>query len=70
VKRKEQKQKMREMTPLELNEKLKEAKEEYFNLRFQRGAGQLENFSRLKQAKHQIARINTLIKEKALEAVK
>jgi len=70
VKRKEQNQKLREMTPLELAEKLKEAKEEYFNLRFQRGAGQLENYSRLSLAKHQIARISTLIKEKALEAVK
>ena len=46
--------------------KLKDLKEEYFNLRFQHGVGQLENTSALSKVKKDIARINTLIRAQEL----
>jgi large subunit ribosomal protein L29 len=47
----------------ELQLKLKEAKEELFNLRFQAATGQLDNTSRILQTRKDIARICTVIKE-------
>jgi len=47
----------------ELLQKLREAKEELFNLRFQAATGQLDNTSRIKETKKDIARICTLIRE-------
>lgn len=46
----------------ELNDKLKEAKEELFNIRFQHAAGQLDNPMKLNLARRNIARILTIIK--------
>ena len=46
--------------------KLKEAKEELFNLRFQSATGQLENNGRLKAVKRDIARIYTVLREREL----
>ena len=57
---------VREMSPEERERKLVDLKEELFNLRFQHGAGQLENSQKLKQTKRDIARIKTVIRE-ALE---
>jgi len=57
---------IREMSPDERERKLLDLKQEMFNLRFQHGAGQLENSQKLKQTKRDIARINTIIRE-ALE---
>jgi large subunit ribosomal protein L29 len=57
---------IREMSPDERERKLVDLKQEMFNLRFQHGAGQLENPQKLKQTKRDIARINTIIRE-ALE---
>jgi large subunit ribosomal protein L29 len=57
---------IREMSPDERERKLVDLKQEMFNLRFQHGAGQLENSQKLKQTKRDIARINTIIRE-ALE---
>jgi large subunit ribosomal protein L29 len=48
------------MTNVDLEEKLREAKEELFNLRFQAATGALENTARLKLAKREIARILTV----------
>jgi large subunit ribosomal protein L29 len=48
--------------PEEYAAKLKDLKEEYFNLRFQHGVGQLENTSALSQVKKNIARIKTMIR--------
>ena len=42
--------------------KLKDLKEQYFNLRFQHGVGQLENTSTLSKARKDIARMKTLIR--------
>jgi large subunit ribosomal protein L29 len=50
----------------ELFEKEKELGEELFNLRFQHATGQLENVMRIPQVKRDIARVETILKEKAL----
>ena len=47
----------------ELNEELVAAKKELFNLRFQNATNQLENTSRIKEVRKNIARIQTLITE-------
>jgi len=49
--------------------KLKEAKEELFNLRFQAATGQLENHGRLRTVKREIARIYTVMRERELGIV-
>jgi large subunit ribosomal protein L29 len=53
----------------ELVSKLKEAKEELFNLRFQGATGQLESHGRLRVVKHEIARIYTVMRERELGIV-
>ena len=49
----------------ELNEELVAAKNELFNLRFQNATNQLDNTSRIKEVRKNIARIQTVITEKA-----
>ena len=49
----------------ELNEELVAAKKELFNLRFQNATNQLDNTSRIKEVRKNIARIQTIITEKA-----
>jgi large subunit ribosomal protein L29 len=53
----------------ELVAKLKEAKEELFNLRFQAATGQLESHGRLRTVKREIARIYTVMHERELGIV-
>ena len=55
---------IREMTPDELNAKLKELKSELFNLRFQHAINQLENPHKLEVVKRDIARVMTVLNEK------
>jgi large subunit ribosomal protein L29 len=50
----------------ELVNKLKEHKEELFNLRFQSATGQLDNNKRLQTVRHDIARIYTVMREREL----
>jgi large subunit ribosomal protein L29 len=50
----------------ELITKLKESKEELFNLRFQSATGQLDNNKRLQTVRHDIARIYTVMREREL----
>ncbi|AJP03345.1 50S ribosomal protein L29 [Streptomyces leeuwenhoekii] len=57
---------LRELGNEELLNKLREAKEELFNLRFQAATGQLENHGRLKAVRKDIARIYTLMREREL----
>lgn len=57
---------LRQLGDEELVDKLREAKEELFNLRFQGATGQLENNSRLKVVRKDIARIYTLMHEREL----
>ena len=52
----------------ELNEELVAAKKELFNLRFQNATNQLDNTARIKEVRKNIARIQTLITEKAKAA--
>ena len=52
----------------ELQEELVSAKKELFNLRFQNATNQLDNTSRIKDVRRNIARIQTVITEKAKEA--
>ena len=49
----------------ELNEELVAAKKELFNIRFQNATNQLDNTSRIKEVRKNIARIQTVITEKA-----
>jgi large subunit ribosomal protein L29 len=49
-----------------LEEKLRESKEELFNLRFQAATGQLESHGRLQQVRREIARIYTVLREREL----
>jgi large subunit ribosomal protein L29 len=60
---------LRELGDEELVGKLREAKEELFNLRFQAATGQLENHGRLKAVRKDIARIYTLMRERELGIV-
>ena len=57
---------MRELTDDELVLRLREAKEELFNLRFQMATGQLDNNRRLRTVKQDIARIYTVMREREL----
>ena len=52
----------------ELNEQLVAAKKELFNLRFQNATNQLDNTSRIKEVRKNIARIQTVITEKSQNA--
>ncbi|WP_203338559.1 50S ribosomal protein L29 [Nocardioides limicola] len=54
------------LNDVDLATKLREAKEELFNLRFQAATGQLENNSRLRTVKKDIARIYTVVREREL----
>ena len=54
------------MTNIDLESKLREAKEELFNLRFQAATGQLESHGRLRTVKKDIARIYTVVREREL----
>ncbi|GAB2756230.1 50S ribosomal protein L29 [Nocardioides salsibiostraticola] len=51
---------------VDLEAKLREAKEELFNLRFQAATGQLESHGRLRTVKKDIARIYTVVREREL----
>jgi large subunit ribosomal protein L29 len=55
-----------ELTDVDLETKLRESKEELFNLRFQAATGQLESHGRLRMVKKDIARIYTVVREREL----
>jgi large subunit ribosomal protein L29 len=56
---------LREKSTEELNQELVNAKKELFNLRFQNATNQLENTSRIKEVRKNIARIQTVITAKS-----
>ena len=58
-------QELNQKTVVELNEELVAAKKELFNLRFQNATNQLDNTSRIKEVRRNIARIQTVISAKA-----
>lgn len=57
---------LRDLTDLELEQKIREFKEELFNLRFQHATAQLDNPMRIKEVKKNIARIKTVVREREL----
>jgi large subunit ribosomal protein L29 len=61
-------QDLRDVDDSELLTRLKEAKQELFNLRFQNVTGQLDNPARLGQVRKDVARINTLLREREIAA--
>ena len=58
---------LRNLTPEELEMKGKELKKDLFTLRFQLVTGRIENPSRIKATRREIARMKTITREKALE---
>ncbi len=61
-------QKFHEMSTNELNTRLNELKIELFNLRFQLATSQLTNHMIIKETKHDIARVKTVLRERELKA--
>jgi large subunit ribosomal protein L29 len=59
---------LRELPDEELLARIESAKEELFNLRFQLATGQLDNPTRLKEVRHETARIATVLREREIEA--
>jgi large subunit ribosomal protein L29 len=58
---------LRELPDEELLDRIESAKEELFNLRFQLATGQLDNPTRLRAVRHDVARIATVLRERELE---
>jgi large subunit ribosomal protein L29 len=59
---------LRELDIEELESRLSEAKRELFNLRFQVVTGQLDNVSRIRQVRRDVARIRTILREQEIAA--
>jgi large subunit ribosomal protein L29 len=59
---------LRELNDAELEQRLLEAKEELFNLRFQNATGQLDSTSRISQVRKDVARVETLLREREIAA--
>ena len=60
---------VRQMSSQELTDKLSELKAELFNLRFQLATGQLDNPIRIRTVRRDIARVNTIIREREIEGI-
>ena len=61
-------QELRDLGDDELFERLESDKEELFNLRFQLATGQIDNPMRIKDVRHEIARILTIVRERQIDA--
>ena len=59
---------IRQLSNEEIEEKLKESKEELFNLRFQQATGTLEKPSRIRDLRHTVARMKTVLNERKKES--
>lgn len=59
---------LREKTPDQLRDELVSLKKEAFNLRFQQATSQLENTSRMRQVRRDVARVKTILNQKAQAA--
>ena len=55
-------------TPDQLRDELVTLKKEAFNLRFQQATGQLENTARIREVRRNVARVNTVLNQKAADA--
>lgn len=63
-------QELKSKTPDQLRDQLVALKKEAFNLRFQQATGQLENTARMNAVRKDVARIKTVLNQKAAEAAK
>ena len=61
---------IRKLTTKDLNKKLEENKKELFNLKFASATGSLEKPHRIKELRHEVAKIKTVIRERELSEVK
>jgi len=61
---------LRDKTPDQLRDDLAALKKEAFNLRFQQATGQIENTARMKLVRRDVARVRTILNEKAADAAK
>ncbi|MEM6637563.1 MAG: 50S ribosomal protein L29 [Pseudomonadota bacterium] len=61
-------QELRDKTPDQLRDQLAELKKEAFNLRFQQATGQLEGTARMRSVRRDVARVKTILNEKAASA--
>lgn len=61
-------QDLRDKTPDQLRDQLLQLKKEAFNLRFQQATGQLENAARMRDVRRNVARVHTILNEKAAAA--
>jgi len=61
-------QDLRDKTPDQLRDQLVQLKKEAFNLRFQQATGQLQNTARMRQVRRDVARVNTILSQKAAAA--
>ena len=59
---------IRELSTDEIVSKIKETKEELFNLRFQQATGSLEKPHRINELRKQVARMKTILRERELES--
>ena len=59
---------LREKSPDQLRDELVSLKKEAFNLRFQQATGQIENTARMRQVRRGVARVNTILNQKAAAA--
>ena len=58
---------IRELSTKDINEKIVSAKEELFNLRSQQATGSLEKPSRIRELRHEVARLKTVLREREIE---
>ncbi|MBK5934881.1 LSU ribosomal protein L29P [Rhodovulum imhoffii] len=63
-------QELRDKTPDQLREELASLKKEAFNLRFQQATAALENTARMRAVRRDVARVKTVLNEKAAQAAK
>jgi large subunit ribosomal protein L29 len=61
---------IRNLTTDEIVAKIKESKQELFNLRFQQANGSLDKPSKIKELRHTVARLKTVLRERELESLK
>ncbi|MFV0302130.1 MAG: 50S ribosomal protein L29 [Paracoccus sp. (in: a-proteobacteria)] len=61
-------QELKDKTPDQLQEQLVELKKEAFNLRFQQATGQLESTARMRAVRRDVARVKTVLNQKAADA--
>ncbi len=61
-----QAQEIREMGTSEIQKQLENVREEYFNLRFRRASGQLEDYTQLRSVRRDLARLLTILREREM----